>query len=396
MALRFNPPPNWPAPPEGFVPPAGWQPDPAWGPAPEGWQFWVEDSGDASPVSTSAPGASDPAWAPTQAVQTGQSGPVADPTGQSASAPSADYASTGMPAPMGSSAPGSPYAAEMNYAQAPTPFHGQGQPVPAAGGGWQPLDAPGGVSTAKPVYKQWWFFTIIGVLVIALIGVLAWAFTGGDGDEKAGGSTQASTAPGTTDEPGSKPTGDEPSPKPTGDEPEPPTRKASSPTPSGPAKPADGAEGTSMTNPKDTTTGDPLVLHAAKYDYNDPNASLDVTFGKVNWDATADVKSTMSSYSYREPGAGKVYIRVPIEITYHGKGQYAKYSFKVDFVHNGTTTSATESYSDKGELTNQAMPRDGGKATGYATFLIDQGSVNQGVFAVTAFSTADEGYIAAK
>ena len=30
------------------------------------------------------------------------------------------------------------------------------------------------------------------------------------------------------------------------------------------------------------------------------------------------------------------------------------------------------------------MPRDGGKASGYATFLIDQGSVNQGVFAVTA------------
>jgi len=44
MALRFNPPPNWPAPPEGFEPPAGWQPDPAWGPAPEGWQIWVDDS----------------------------------------------------------------------------------------------------------------------------------------------------------------------------------------------------------------------------------------------------------------------------------------------------------------------------------------------------------------
>jgi len=48
MALRFNPPPNWPAPPEGFVPPPGWQPDPAWGPAPEGWQVWIDD---AAPVS---------------------------------------------------------------------------------------------------------------------------------------------------------------------------------------------------------------------------------------------------------------------------------------------------------------------------------------------------------
>ncbi|WP_159813973.1 hypothetical protein [Actinomyces sp. zg328] len=386
MALRFNPPPNWPAPPEGFVPPAGWQPDPAWGPAPEGWQLWVEDSGGAaSPVSASAPGASDPAWAPTQAVQTGQSGPVADPTGQSASAPSADYAPAGMPAPMGSSAPGSPYAAEMNYAQAPTPFHGQAQPVPGAGGGWQPVDVPGGASAAKPVYKQWWFFTIIGVVVVALIGGLVWAFAGGDSDEKAGGSTQTS-APKKVDEPG---------PSPTGDESEPSAPKTAASTPSSPAKPAGGSEGTSMDNPKDTATG-PLTFHASKYDYNDPNASLDVTFGKVNWDATADVKSTVSSYSYKEPGPGQVYIRVPIDITYHGKGQYPKYSFKVDFVHNGTTTSATQSYSDKGELSNQAMPRDGGKASGYATFLIDKSSVNQGVFAVTAFTASDEGYVAAK
>ena len=62
MALRFNPPPNWPAPPEGFVPPPGWQPDPAWGPAPEGWQGWIDDAAPvATPtgVSASAPSASD-------------------------------------------------------------------------------------------------------------------------------------------------------------------------------------------------------------------------------------------------------------------------------------------------------------------------------------------------
>jgi membrane protease YdiL (CAAX protease family) len=38
--LRFTPPPDWPAPPEGFVPPPGWRPDPSWPPAPPGWQFW--------------------------------------------------------------------------------------------------------------------------------------------------------------------------------------------------------------------------------------------------------------------------------------------------------------------------------------------------------------------
>jgi hypothetical protein len=40
---RFNPPPGWPAPPEGFTPEPGWQPDPSWPPPPPGWQLWVLD-----------------------------------------------------------------------------------------------------------------------------------------------------------------------------------------------------------------------------------------------------------------------------------------------------------------------------------------------------------------
>jgi hypothetical protein len=43
VALRFNPAPGWPVPPEGYVPPPGWQPDPAWPPAPDGWQLWQDD-----------------------------------------------------------------------------------------------------------------------------------------------------------------------------------------------------------------------------------------------------------------------------------------------------------------------------------------------------------------
>ena len=42
MALVFNPPPNWPAPPAGWTPTPTWRPDPAWGPVPDGWQLWVE------------------------------------------------------------------------------------------------------------------------------------------------------------------------------------------------------------------------------------------------------------------------------------------------------------------------------------------------------------------
>jgi hypothetical protein len=51
MAVRFNPPPNWPPPPSGWAPPPGWQPDPAWGPAPQGWPLWVDDG--SSPLSGS-------------------------------------------------------------------------------------------------------------------------------------------------------------------------------------------------------------------------------------------------------------------------------------------------------------------------------------------------------
>jgi hypothetical protein len=51
--MRFNPPANWPPPPEGWVPEPGWQPDPAWGPPPEGWQVWISD-GDADALEASS------------------------------------------------------------------------------------------------------------------------------------------------------------------------------------------------------------------------------------------------------------------------------------------------------------------------------------------------------
>jgi RsiW-degrading membrane proteinase PrsW (M82 family) len=45
----FNPPPGWPAPPDGWKPPDGWQPDPSWPPPPSGWQFWRPDTPPARP-----------------------------------------------------------------------------------------------------------------------------------------------------------------------------------------------------------------------------------------------------------------------------------------------------------------------------------------------------------
>jgi hypothetical protein len=41
--MKFNPPPNWPAPPEGFAPGPDWMPDPSLPAPPPGWQLWVDD-----------------------------------------------------------------------------------------------------------------------------------------------------------------------------------------------------------------------------------------------------------------------------------------------------------------------------------------------------------------
>ena len=68
MTVRFNPPPNWPAPPIGWAPPLGWRPDPAWGAPPAGWQVWVEVAAAAldlaaTPVLRAAAGVEQPATA---------------------------------------------------------------------------------------------------------------------------------------------------------------------------------------------------------------------------------------------------------------------------------------------------------------------------------------------
>ena len=399
MALRFNPPPNWPAPPEGFEPPAGWQPDPAWGPAPEGWQIWVDDSAASSASAASAAGAAaeaDPAWAPTQAVSTAPTAslstasPVADPTGMSASAPSGDYA--GAPATAG----GSPYAANMDYAQSPTPFQPQG----AAGGmqpptgGWQPnAAAPAGPGNgSKPLTQQWWFWTgIAAVVVVALVigGIFMFKGDSSDSDTKADSTSSSEPTHQKKSDPDPKKKTSDPDET---DSPAPKkTTKTSSPNNNGP--------GSSEKDPIDPKAG-AITLNAGKYD-DDPNASVDVTFGDVEWNANESVKAATSQYSYKEPPAGKVYIRVPVEITYHGQGQFDEYDLKIGFTHDGNTAESEYLVGGQSLFSRQSMPRDGGKAKGDFIFLVDESAANEkkGAFAVSAFSQVDnknEVYVAAK
>ena len=398
MALRFNPPPNWPAPPEGFEPPAGWQPDPAWGPAPEGWQIWVDDSAASSASAASATGdttETDPAWAPTQAVSTAPTAslstasPVADPTGMSASAPSGDYA--GAPA-----TGGSPYAANMDYAQSPTPFQPQG----AAGGmqpptgGWQPnAAAPAGPGNgSKPLTQQWWFWTgIAAVVVVALVigGIFMFKGDSSDSDTKADSTSSSEPTHQKKSDPDSKKKTSDP------DETDSPAPKKTTKT----SNPNNNGPGSSEKDPIDPKAG-AITLNAGKYD-DDPSASVDVTFGDVEWNATESIKAATNQYSYKEPPAGKVYIRVPVEITYHGQGQFDEYDLKIGFTHDGNTAESEYLVGGQSLFSRQSMPRDGGKAKGDFIFLVDESAANEkkGAFAVSAFSQVDnknEVYVAAK
>lgn len=122
MALVFNPPPNWPAPPAGWTPTPTWRPDPAWGPVPDGWQLWVEEP-DPEPIdvdetplepliseeSAEALGASEPvAEAPVEAPAE----PVAEPTVEVAEA----EISAEIPAPV-EAVPAEPVVAEQAGAE---------------------------------------------------------------------------------------------------------------------------------------------------------------------------------------------------------------------------------------------------------------------------------------
>lgn len=122
MALVFNPPPNWPAPPAGWTPTPTWRPDPAWGPVPDGWQLWVEEP-DSEPIdvdetplepliseeSAEALGASEPvAEVPAEAPAE----PVAEPTVEVAEA----EISAEIPAPV-EAVPAEPVVAEQAGAE---------------------------------------------------------------------------------------------------------------------------------------------------------------------------------------------------------------------------------------------------------------------------------------
>jgi hypothetical protein len=144
MSWKFNPPPGWPAQPEGWVPPPGWTPDPNWPPPPAGWQFWVAaDASPAPPFSAGPPPqAAPPPAAPPPAA--------AAPTMMASGAPPF---SSGPP-PAFSAGPGGPFSSAP-----PGQFS-------AAPGGASPYGAV--ARPRKPWFGQWW--GILGLVALLLLG----------------------------------------------------------------------------------------------------------------------------------------------------------------------------------------------------------------------------------
>lgn len=142
MAMRFNPPPGWPVPPEGFTPDSGWQPDPSWPPAPAGWQLWLHE-----------PDAGAPNWARPQVAPRLEPAPALTVT----SAPAAAAApAPGWPA----AAPSPGDAAPAGYAAAPG---GPAQP------GYGEPAAAWAVQAASPAGRSG---LAIASFVLGLLGII--------------------------------------------------------------------------------------------------------------------------------------------------------------------------------------------------------------------------------
>jgi hypothetical protein len=156
MSWKFNPPPGWPAQPEGWQPPPGWSPDPSWPPAPAGWQFWVPATPAPQPASP-GPTVHD---APTS---------LANPTVPMHDSPAGSY----EPAPPYS--PGPPPTPTPTPASYPPagPYPPAGGPSYPPAGGYPPPGGapqpPGRPAGGTPWHQQWW--AIGGVaLTVLLVG----------------------------------------------------------------------------------------------------------------------------------------------------------------------------------------------------------------------------------
>ena len=105
-----------------------------------------------------------------------------------------------------------------------------------------------------------------------------------------------------------------------------------------------------MNNP--ATMQDTITFEGASYD--DPDATLEVAFEEVQWDATQAVREGQP-YTFESPSANQVYIRLKVKATYHGSGKFSPYSLHIDYVKDGNATSSTSDIADE-SFTMQTEP----------------------------------------
>lgn len=265
-------------------------------------------------------------------------------------------------------------------------FASPGGPTGPTAGGWQPIDVGTPGAGKDPLTRKWWFWLIVVVVVLAVVGGAAGAILFlVKGSEPGSGSESSSevsvSAPADESEAAA------------GSEQDSEAEESEAPE-------ATKGAGSSMDDPLDPSQ--PVTFKAGEFD-DDPQASIDVTLGAVEWNANESIKAAYDaqgySEGYKDPGEGKVYMRVPVTITYHGSGQLSSFELEMDYVKDGNTHT-TESVFLDDEFDLQDMPRDGGSASGYYTYVINASDANSGVFAASAFSSRYDGtgevYIQAK
>lgn len=205
-------------------------------------------------------------------------------------------------------------------------------------------------------------------LLLGLIGGGIFLFTR-DGGEPTGGTTttqeEATTEPGGDES--SEPGGDETT-EPVGDESSEPGGEETSEAPA-----ASGDKG---------TRDNPYAVDEKFTMPDGESGEVEVSFGAVNWDATAEIKE--ENQFNEDPGEGEVHIMVPVTITYHGPDSVSpSFLLSIDYVaDSGNSFTQASLVVPNGSL-DQGELYDGGSTTYNVPFTVPADTVQKGKFNVS-------------
>ncbi|MFQ6484614.1 hypothetical protein [Brachybacterium epidermidis] len=124
---------------------------------------------------------------------------------------------------------------------------------------------------------------------------------------------------------------------------------------------------------------------------------VDVSFGAVNWDATAEIKE--ENQFNEDPGEGEVHIMVPVTVTYRGSDSVSpSFLLNINYVaESGNSYRSAALVVPNGTL-DQGDLYDGGSAEFNVPFTIPTDAVQKGAFNVSVLLdfSGDEVWVAAE